>query len=321
MEKPIISIIIPAYNAEQYLGRTLDSLLSQDFSNVEVIVVDDCSKDSTAETIKSYAEKDSRVKPIILQENCGPMWARKLGYEKAEGNYIAFCDSDDTMPVSALRELYEEAVKSDADIVVGQARYIYPDGSQKEKRNILKYGASNEAYFKSLLLHECGQELWAKLYKASLFKDYEYENFKHFINGEDAYLLYQVVRNCKMIRSIGSNVYDYYQVATSSTHVKRDYNRIEFIFFGQSGRIKLLEKFPKLYRLTQANATKIFLKYYWGPYDHRLIESFLSKHNLKNYVEFRSYISLLSIKDIMVIRIKATIKRLGLDSLIKSLSK
>ena len=89
-----ISIIIPAYNAEKYLPRTLEALLAQTFKNWEALVVDNNSQDSTGKIIKEYTKKDNRIK-YLFEEQPGPATARNLGLKNAQGKYIMFCDSDD----------------------------------------------------------------------------------------------------------------------------------------------------------------------------------------------------------------------------------
>ncbi|MBQ8044624.1 MAG: glycosyltransferase, partial [Clostridia bacterium] len=97
-----ISVIVPAYNIEEYLSRCLDSILNQTYENIEIIVVNDGSKDNTEKVIKEYARKDSRVK-LISKVNEGVTKARLTGMKAAEGDWIGFVDGDDTIAP----EMYE----------------------------------------------------------------------------------------------------------------------------------------------------------------------------------------------------------------------
>lgn len=121
----MISIIIPAYNAEATLGRCLDTILAQTYPDFEALVVDDGSGDNAFEILKSYAEKDSRIK-AIHKENGGVSSARNLALSKAKGEYIAFCDSDDEVKPDWLKDF--ESNSNGADIVIQDIDYIYPDG-------------------------------------------------------------------------------------------------------------------------------------------------------------------------------------------------
>ena len=92
---PTVSIVIPAYGAEKYLAKTLDSVLEQDYAHWECWVVDDCSTDGTADIIKQYADRDSRIKYLQTPENMGAFGARNLGMDHMRGRYLCFLDADD----------------------------------------------------------------------------------------------------------------------------------------------------------------------------------------------------------------------------------
>lgn len=93
--KPTISIITPAYNAENYISQTIESVQNQSFKDWELIIVDDCSKDYTSVLVKEFENKDPRIRMIKAPQNGGVAKARNLGLEQAQGDFIAFVDSDD----------------------------------------------------------------------------------------------------------------------------------------------------------------------------------------------------------------------------------
>jgi len=95
MESPLVSIIVPTYNVEKYIAQTIESVLSQTFTDWELVITDDCSKDSTTKIIENFALKDGRIKLHILPQNSGAAAARNNSIEKAIGRYIAFLDGDD----------------------------------------------------------------------------------------------------------------------------------------------------------------------------------------------------------------------------------
>ncbi len=103
--RPLISVIIPIYNTEAYLARCLDSVLNNTYQNIEVICVDDGSKDSSAEILRAYAEKDSRIVSII-KENGGVSSARNAGLDRMTGEYVCFIDSDDCIHLQCFELLY-----------------------------------------------------------------------------------------------------------------------------------------------------------------------------------------------------------------------
>ena len=91
----LVSIVTPLYNAEKYIGKTIESVLSQSYDDFEMIIVDDLSIDSSREVVKEYAKKDNKIKLIELESNQGAAVARNKGLEMATGRYIAFIDNDD----------------------------------------------------------------------------------------------------------------------------------------------------------------------------------------------------------------------------------
>lgn len=111
-----ISVIIPCYNAEKYLGECLDSVLAQEYRDLEVILVDDGSRDHTLEIAKAYAQRDTRMR-VFHQENRGVCAARNLGLSKAYGEWIAFVDADDLLPLDAF-EVMASAIADNVDMVV-----------------------------------------------------------------------------------------------------------------------------------------------------------------------------------------------------------
>ncbi|WP_152656814.1 glycosyltransferase family 2 protein [Oceanobacillus sp. CFH 90083] len=94
-KKPTISVITPTYNSERFIAETIESVQAQTFSEWEMIIVDDCSTDRTAEIVKSYAEKDGRIHLTVLEENQGSAITRNTAMNQSKGRYLAFLDSDD----------------------------------------------------------------------------------------------------------------------------------------------------------------------------------------------------------------------------------
>ena len=116
--EPTVSVVIPAYNAEGTLQRMLDSVLGQTWSNLQVILVDDGSKDGTVELARKAAEKDSRL-TVIPRENLGVSSTRNAGLALCEGKYVRFVDADDTIPADSMEQMVRRAEKDGADLVIG----------------------------------------------------------------------------------------------------------------------------------------------------------------------------------------------------------
>lgn len=134
-ENSVLSVIMPVYNAEKYLADAVGSVLSQTYKNLEVICVNDCSKDSSLQILTELAKKDSRVKVINSQVNVGAGEARNLGISAAAGEYITFIDSDDTIDF----DLYEKACNATQNGMVDEVvwgiceEYYNKNGDIKKK--------------------------------------------------------------------------------------------------------------------------------------------------------------------------------------------
>ena len=127
MEK--ISIIVPGYNAEKFARECIESVINQTYTNLEIILVDDGSKDSTGEIFEEYAKRDRRV-IVIHQENKGISEARNAGLDKATGEYIMFIDADDLYEENTCELLYNEIKRTDADYVIGNYIHITYEGEK-----------------------------------------------------------------------------------------------------------------------------------------------------------------------------------------------
>ena len=123
MMESLISVVVTAYNVGSYIGQCLDSILSQSYRNIEVIVVNDGSKDHTQHILEAYEKKDTRVR-VITQENRGGGPARNTGVEAARGEYISILDGDDFFEPDMLKEMYGQITSTESDLVICDA-YFY----------------------------------------------------------------------------------------------------------------------------------------------------------------------------------------------------
>ncbi|SER65322.1 CDP-glycerol glycerophosphotransferase family protein [Psychrobacillus sp. OK032] len=129
MAQDLISIIVPMYNVESYLEKTLNSILNQTYKNTEIILIDDASTDRTLEIASAYANKDSRIEIITQGINQGVSAARNAGLRKAKGSYITFVDPDDLMTKQAVENMYLLAIENDSDLVVGMYKNFSSKGT------------------------------------------------------------------------------------------------------------------------------------------------------------------------------------------------
>ncbi len=130
---PKVSVIVPVYNVEKYVAECLESILAQTLTDIEVIALNDGSTDDSERIIKTYAERDSRVK-LYSHENRGLGPTRNRGITLASGEYLAFVDSDDMIAPDMLKNLYSKAVVDGADIVEGETVLTYDDPRKNKIR-------------------------------------------------------------------------------------------------------------------------------------------------------------------------------------------
>lgn len=142
MKHPSISIIIPVFNQEKYLGKCLHSVIRQTFKDIEIILVNDGSTDNSLRICHKYAKKDNRI-VVVDQHNKGLTQARKTGFLKASGEYVSFVDSDDYLASDALTRLYYFSQEKNADMVVGNYDCVYDNWGILKKKPI-PYGIQDE---------------------------------------------------------------------------------------------------------------------------------------------------------------------------------
>lgn len=190
-----ISVIIPAYNIEKELPRTLDSVLAQTYQNLEIIVVNDGSKDGTAAVIDAYAAKDSRIRPIH-KENGGVTSARLRGVAEATGDWIGFVDGDDYIEPDMYERLMSNAREQGADISHCGYRMVFPNGwvdwYYNTGRKLLQ---DHETGLRDLVSGNFVEPaLWNKLFRRELFRDLERQmDFSIKIN-EDVLMNYYLFK-------------------------------------------------------------------------------------------------------------------------------
>lgn len=179
-----ISILVPVYNVEQYLPRCIESVLTQDFQDWEMILVDDGSPDKCPQICDEYAEKDNRIK-VIHKPNGGANSARLTGVEMSQGAYLMFLDSDDHLLPKALSILYNK-IGEGYDIVKGNDIRFNGDWNKIEKpRFVGKEIWGHKEYLKSVLNYDVLPYLWGGLYKRDLFSSNVLRDNQDLQIGED----------------------------------------------------------------------------------------------------------------------------------------
>lgn len=203
MTIPKISIIIPVYNVEAYIGYTIDSILNQTLNDIEIILIDDGSTDNSKEIIQDYSSKYKNI-TLLYQQNSGPSKARNRGIEKARGEYIVFVDSDDLLPEDSLEIRYKTAINNNADIVIGGTHKFNSEKQWPMKNHFLGDGEKDIRNDSSILwtVGPCN-----KIFKKELIKDIRFpENIKY---AEDQVFVLEAYLRAKKIYTIDYPIYLY----------------------------------------------------------------------------------------------------------------
>lgn len=205
---PKVSIIIPAYNVGHVLSTCLETVISQTFKDLEVIVVNDGSTDDTEKILKQYADLDSRIVPIY-QKNKGVSAARNVALAIASGEYVVFIDSDDSVTTEYVDELMKW---SEFDFVTAGYKYQTPDGRWflREFEDIIATKEEVRQNPSRFLGKYYFGSPWATLMKKNIIDDYELKFDEDIHCGEDTLFITQYLMHARTIRVIPSCGYNYF---------------------------------------------------------------------------------------------------------------
>lgn len=212
---PRISIIVPVYNVENYLTKCLDSLVNQSYENIEILVVDDGSKDDSGKIIKEYAEKYPAKIKAFTKENGGLSDARNFGLDRATGDYIGFVDSDDHVTESMFEEMLLLAEKHQAKMVICNIQKVDENGRVTQKLTQIpnmpeKIKLDDHfSVFSDISYFACN-----KLFKKELFNQ---KRFKKGVHFEDIHLIPQLLLECEIIAQTQNFHYQYLERTDSIT--------------------------------------------------------------------------------------------------------
>lgn len=219
-----VSVIVPVYNVEEYLSKCLESLVNQTLEDIEIIVVNDGTKDNSQKIIDKYSKKYPNKIKSFIKENGGLSSARNYGLKYATGEYIGFVDSDDWVELDMYEKMYNKAVENNFDIVVCDLFYYFEDVKKKASSNI-KSDIKDDDVKKSML--NIYPAAWNKIYHNKLFK--HNVMFKEKVWYEDVEFMYRLYPHIHSVGVISEPLYDYRQRegAITKTFDERVFNYIE----------------------------------------------------------------------------------------------
>ncbi|MBO4601339.1 MAG: glycosyltransferase family 2 protein [Bacilli bacterium] len=203
--KPLISVVVPIYNVEEYLDKCVQSIVNQTYKNLEIILVDDGSPDNCPKMCDEWVLKDKRIR-VIHKHNGGLSDARNAGIDIAKGEYISFVDSDDYLELSYIDFLYDNLVTYNADISMGKQYVRYPKKTFNTGTGDIYVLNSHDCFDKLLYSEDFDVSAWAKLYKTILFNGIRYPKGRLY---EDSATTYKLIDKSNIIVLNSKPIYNY----------------------------------------------------------------------------------------------------------------
>ena len=218
-EVPLVSIIVPIYNAGFFLADCLSSIASQTYKNIEVILINDGSTDDSYNIAKTFCDKNSKFQ-LVTQANSGVAGARERGLRLAQGEYVIHTDADDLMTERAIEYLYKSIVDNGSNISVG----AYIKESKSGQEVIKHYTAEKDNFTRKILNGGYLGVLWNKLIKMDLCKNISFDKDINYM--EDKLFLAKILKKEKVIISIVDEVVYFYRMVDDSYTNKISYESI-----------------------------------------------------------------------------------------------
>lgn len=275
-----ISVIIPVYNREKYIGKCLDSVLDQSYSCIEIICVDDGSTDSSLTVCRAYSKKDNRIKVIPLAQNGGVSNARNTGIRNSSGKWIVFVDSDDHIEKEMLSDMIDVANMSSADIVLSDLE-MYSGNQYQDMRISLEPDRlyNKEEIQKDILprfTYEGSDNLGlfafsTKLYKKRIITENNIQFDTSIAYEEDKLFVIEVLANCESLFYIPKA---YYKYDTSSGGLYSSFNPKAWKWYVNSyQRInQLIDRYQIMNTNSSYNCNSFIYNITWFLYRSQRIE-------------------------------------------------
>lgn len=239
-----ISVIVPVYNVEKYLKRCLESIISQTYKELEIILINDGSTDGSGEICDYYEQKDSRV-IVLHQENRGAASAKNAGLHIATGKYITFVDSDDYLEKDAYEFMQKKLEEKKVDVIHCAFRDVYKEHFEDRVFVAEEKEFDVISYLKRFTVDWTCSLLWNKMYRREIFNGIYFEE-GHKI--DDEFFVYQGILNAEKILYIPKIIYNYRRrksgiMMSEESKEKIILDKIDFI---NQRREKIIAKYPEL---------------------------------------------------------------------------
>ena len=226
----LVTVILPAYNAEEYVERSIDSVLTQTYSNIQLIVVDDGSTDGTGGVIDRCAKRDRRIIAVHTQ-NAGVSAARNNGIDRAKGEFITFLDADDYLDPNYIKDLCDALSASGAKVAtcsVNRVNKYTPTLIKNNNINKIRTIAGPSAASELLYQRSVENGVIAKMYSKDLFKEVRFNNYVAY--AEDLEINFAIIKDLDIIAAISMRNYYYLQRDNSAIHMKFSPKRMDGLY-------------------------------------------------------------------------------------------
>ena len=255
MKKPLVSVVVPAYQAENLISQCIESILNQTYENLEILIVNDGSTDRTGQICDDYAQKDDRIR-VFHKENGGVSSARNMALANATGEYVVFCDSDDTMRKAYVEILLKNALENDCQVsYCGHGSWYNRESYETEATppppSVLPFMFmdSDQAIANMLIGYRIGGCPWGCLVKRSLLEELFFDTSVHL--DEDHLFAAQFLSRAEKICSDKTALYNYYGNPNGVTHAALNPKQLTAItacekiesFFQSIGRYEKLKEY------------------------------------------------------------------------------
>lgn len=243
MNEPLISIVIPVYNVENYIFKCLKSITNQTYKNIEVIMINDGSTDNSRKICDVFVKDDSRFK-IFDKINGGLSDARNFGVEKSKGKYITFVDSDDYVDDDYVEYLYRIIKRNGVRMSICQHRTLFNNGKvEGHSYHGVEKISSENALRRLLYSNEIDTSAWAKLYEAKMFDDIAFPFGKLF---EDIATTYKFIMKSSYIAVGNQEKYNYVYRSKSIVNGKFNLKKLDLIEMTNGMGKDVVKKYPSL---------------------------------------------------------------------------
>lgn len=281
MQTPLVSIVLPVYNAEAYLDRCLESIVEQSYANIQIIVVDDGSKDNSVQIIQNYLT-DDRIK-FIQKPNSGPSDTRNLAVSHAQGEYLSFIDADDYLQKDYVEKLLTPFLQHpEIDLVVSNYIELAPYNVNGTSVSQI---AKNEIItdFKKLLFQGTMGVLWGKMFRTSIIRTYQLELPAEIHFQEDLVFVAQYAQHCKVMYGITDYLYYYNRLNENSITSKLSPSLLKEFNKVQTKLLELYQNTP-IHKLVQNRYNQFYQSY------------LISRAKQLDYQEFKKEVQSLDFK-------------------------